>query len=111
MSFNTCASELRRNRSLVPPPTTQRATPFGLKRTFGTIYSNANLIKLKSSKWIRRGGPTEQTRAVRTLRFTTGPYTKGGPATLEEVDTAPPFVSWTLSAIYTVTKIGYQVTV
>lgn len=36
---------------------------------------------------------------------------RGGPATLEEVDTAPPFVSWTLSAIYTVTKIGYQVTV
>lgn len=35
----------------------------------------------------------------------------GGAAMLEEVDTAPPFVSWTLSAIYTVTKIGYQVTV
>lgn len=36
---------------------------------------------------------------------------RGKPPTLEEVDTTPPFVSWTLSAIYTVTKIGYQVTV
>lgn len=85
---------VKRNRFLIPSELC-RSTAAGLHHPHGslptrdvlrfslvwnvfiqTIYSNANLIKLKSSKWFRKDDPSEQTQWVWTPSFTLSLYKK-----------------------------------